>query len=249
MVRRTLWITVVAVVAFVVIVVARLPASWVVPAPPAPFACSAVEGSIWSGSCSGLTVQGTKMGDLAWSVQALRLLSGKLSAHLVLTRANGSLHGDFAIGLDRNLTIRNAQADFPLDRNTLLPATMRTLHGNARANIVFARVENGLITQLQGVIEVHDLEDRGRTVTPYGNYALTFPAGGASPPVGQLQDLGGPLAVQGTVKLMQGRAGFVAEGTVSPRPEAVSSLRNDLQLLGSPDAQGRRQFGPIESTF
>jgi hypothetical protein len=79
-------ITVLAVVAFVAIVVARLPASWVVPAPPSAVSCATVDGSIWSGTCGGLILQGRALGDLAWDVHALRLLTGKLSANIVLTR-------------------------------------------------------------------------------------------------------------------------------------------------------------------
>ncbi|HVW69988.1 MAG TPA: type II secretion system protein N [Steroidobacteraceae bacterium] len=249
--RRTIWIIVLAVVAFVVIVIARLPATWVVPTSSAPVTCAAVDGSIWNGSCSGLTVQGTPLGDMTWNIHALRLLTGKLAAFVVLMRPTGSLHGDFAVGLDKNLTIRNAQLELPLDHDVMmfLPRTMQTLRGNARANIVSARIQKGIITELQGVLELHDLEDHGRTITAYGSYALTFPPGSASPPVGQLHDLGGPLAVEGTVKLMQDKPGFAAEGYVTARADAAPSLLNDLQLLGSPDAQGRRQFGPIESTF
>lgn len=248
--RRTIWITVLAVVAFLVIVVARLPASWVVPTSGAPVTCVAVDGSIWNGSCAGLTAEGRAVGDLTWNVHTLRFLTGKLAAHVVLTRPTGSVHGDFAVGFDKNLSLQNVQAELPLapDLVQFLP-TLQNLRGNARANIASAQLRNGIVTELQGVIELHDLEDHGRNVVPYGSYALTFPPDKASPPVGQLRDLGGPLAVQGTVKLMQDKPGFAAEGYVTPRAEAAPSLVNDLQLLGSPDAQGRRQFGPIESTF
>jgi general secretion pathway protein N len=250
-VRRGIRITVLAVVAFVLIVVARLPASWVAPAPPAPVTCAEVDGSIWSGTCAGLTVQGAAVGDAAWGVHALRLLAGKLSANVVLTRPTGSVRGDFEVGLDKNLTIRHVQADLPLDRDvmSLLPPNMQTLHGKARADIAFARIEKGIITQLQGTIELHDLEDRAGTTLPFGSYSLSFPPGNSGPPTGLLRDTGGPLAVEGTVKLMQDKPGFSAEGYVTPRADAVPSLVNNLRLLGSPDAQGRRQFGPIESTF
>ncbi len=250
--RRAIWMTVLAVLAFVVIVIARLPASWVVPASPSsPFICTAVDGSVWNGSCAGLTVQGQAVGDMTWNVHALGLLTGKLAAYVVLTRPTGSLHGDFSIGLDKTLRVRNAELEQPLDQDFLrfLPRSMQTWRGNARANIASARIQNGIVTELQGVLELYDLEDHEQTTTLYGSYALTFPPGGATPPVGQLHDLGGPLALEGTVKLMPDKPGFVAEGYVTARADAAPSLVNDLQLLGSPDAQGRRQFGPIESTF
>ena len=247
--RRGVLITVLAVVAFAVIVVARLPASWVVPAPPSVVSCATVDGSIWSGTCGGLTLQGSPLGDLVWDVHALRLLTGKLSANIVLTRPTGSVRGDFDVGLDKSVTARNVQAELPLDRDvmSLMPRNLQTVHGNARADIAFAHVAKNIVTQLQGRIELHDLEDRGRDVLPLGSYSLTFP-GGSGDPTAQLQDLGGPLAVQGTLRLTQDKPGIEIQVYVTPRPEAAPSLVSQLEYLGPPDAQGRRQFG-TEMTF
>jgi general secretion pathway protein N len=243
-VRRGVLITVLAVVAFAVIVIARLPASWVVPEPPSAVSCAAVEGSIWNGTCSGLVAQGSAVGDLVWDVHALRLLSGKLSVNVVLTRATGSVRGDFDIGLDKSVTARNVHAEFPIDQDlmSLMPRNLRSLHGSARADIALAHVAKNIVTQLQGRIELHDLEDRDREVTPLGNYSVTFP-GGSGDPIGQLQDLGGPLSVQGTVRLMQDNPGVDLQGYITPRADAAPSLVNQLEYLGSPDSQGRREFG------
>ena len=242
--RRGVLITVLAVVAFAVIVIARLPASWVVPEPPSVVSCAAVDGSIWNGTCAGLVAQGSPIGDLVWDVHALRLLSGKLSVNVVLTRPTGSVRGDFEVGLDKSVTARNVHAELPLDQDlmSLMPRNLRTLHGNARADIALAHVAKNIVTQLQGRIELHDLEDRDREVTPLGNYSVTFP-GGSGDPTGQLQDLSGPLSVQGTVRLMQDMPGVDLQGYVTPRADAAPSLVNQLQLLGSPDSQGRREFG------
>jgi general secretion pathway protein N len=244
-VRRGIWITVLAVVAFAAIVIARLPASWVVPAPPSPVACAAVDGSIWSGTCTGLSVQGSAIGDVTWSAHVLRLLTGKLSANVILTLPTGAVAGDFEVGLDKSVTARNVQAQLPLDRSilSLLPHGLQTLRGSAHANIVSARIVRNIVTQIQGTIELHDLEDTEHEVMPLGNYSLTFPGGGSADPTGQLKDIGGPLAVEGNVRLMQDKPGFELQGYVTPRADATPALLNQLQYLGSPDAQGRRQFG------
>jgi general secretion pathway protein N len=243
-VRRSIWIPLLAVVAFAIIVIARLPASWVVAAPPSVISCAAVDGSIWSGTCTGLSIQSSSIGDVVWNVHPLRLFLGKLSANVVLTRPTGSVRGDFDVGLDKSITARNLQADLPLDRDvmSLLPRNLRTIHGNAHVDITFAHLVKNIVTQLQGSIELHDLEDRDRDVTPLGSYALTFP-GGSGDPTGKLRDLGGPLVVEGTVRLTQDEPGFDMQGFVSARADAAPALVHQLQYLGSPDAQGRRQFG------
>jgi general secretion pathway protein N len=246
-VKRGFWITLLAVVAFAAIVLARLPASWVVPAPPANTACTAVDGSIWSGECTGLRVGGSPVGDVVWDVYALRLLAGKLSAHLVITRSTASAWGDVEIGFDKKITARNVQVDTPLDP-ALMPQLPSGLHGNVHADIALARVEKGIVTQLQGRIEAHNLEeqDRDRKITPLGDYSLTFP-GGSGEPTGQLRDLGGPLAVEGTLRLTR-EPGFDLQGLVTARREAVPELANNIQFLGSADAQGRRPFA-MSATF
>ena len=248
--RRGILITVLAVVAFAVIVIARLPATWVIPTSSAVASCGAVDGSIWNGTCVGLTTQGKSVGDLTWDVHALRLLTGKLSANLVLTRASGSIRGDFDVGLDKSVTARNVQADLPLDNDLvmMLPPNLRTLHGSTHTDIALLHLtKNNIITQLQGLIEVHDLEDRDRgNVMPLGSYSLTFP-GGSGDPTGQLKDLGGPLALEGTVRLTQDKPGVVVDTFITPRPDAAPQLVSQLQFL-APDAQGRRELS-TEMTF
>jgi general secretion pathway protein N len=252
-VRRGIWITLLAVVAFVAIVVARLPATWVVPAPPSAVSCAAVDGSIWSGACAGLTAEGSPLGDLTWSVHPLSLFTGKLAANVELTGPVAAVHGDFAVALDKSITVRNAQASVPLNQGIkrLLPA-LQALSGSANANIVFARYAKGFVTQIQGRIEAHDLVSHDRDgVATLGSYAVTFPAGAGSSgdPTGELQDLAGPLAVQGTLRVMQDKPGVEVHGLVAPRADATPELRHQLEYLGSPDAQGRREFGPIPYYF
>jgi general secretion pathway protein N len=248
-VRRGFWIAFLAVVAFGAIVIARLPASWVVPAPPSTVACAAVDGSIWNGSCTGLTAQGLALGDLTWNVYPLRLLTGKLCANITLTRPTGSARGELEVGLDKSITARKVEAAFPLDQDvrSLLPQNMRTLRGTANADIAFAHVVNNIVQQVQGRIEIHDLEDHDRgEVTRLGSYSLTFP-GGSGVPVGQLRDLGGPFGVDGTVRIKQDQPGIDINTYITPRADAPPALVDQMQILPR-DSQGRREFG-TEMTF
>lgn len=265
---RAFWITLIAVVAFAAIVLARLPASWVIPSPPAATSCSAVDGTIWDGVCTSLTVNGKPMGDVVWQLHASRLLAGKIAAHVVLTKAAGttgagglsaaSMTGPFAApaiavradvetGLDKIITARNVVADLPLDPS-IVPNMPPNVRGTVHADLASARIEKGIVTQLQGKIEAHDLEDRSGNVTKLGSYSLTFPPSSGAEPTGQLRDLGdGPLVVEGTLHLTR-EPGFELEGLVTPRPSAPPELQQTIQFLGSPDAQGRRPFS-LAGTF
>ena len=242
--RRGILITILAVVAFVVIVVARLPASWVIPSSPGAFSCTSLDGSIWNGTCTGLVAQGTPVGDLTWDLHVLRLFTGKLSANIVLNRPTGTVSGDFAVGFDKNLSLSNVQASLPLDRDlaALLPPNFRSMQGSVQANIDEAHIsKNNIVTDVKGTVEVHDLVTHDPEPTAWGSYRLNFP-GDTTPPAGELKDLGGgPLGVDGHVVLMQDKPGFNLDLFLTTRPNTPESLTSQLQYL-APDAQGRREL-------
>ena len=244
--RRVILVTVLAVVAFAIIIIARMPASWVVPSPPAKISCVGTDGTIWSGTCSGLNVQGQAVGDIAWELHATRLLAGKIAAHVVLTRPGATAQADVESNFSvSDLTARNVKADLPLDP-ALMPQLPPNLRGSAHAELALVRLQKGVITDLQGHIEAHDLRQVGSNAADLGSYSLTFP-GGQAEPTGELHDVGGPLAVQGTLRLTR-EPGFDLKGLVAPRPNAPADLAKQIQYLGSPDAQGRRPFA-LAATF
>src|SRR5512146_231646 len=239
--KRTLSVIVLAIAAFAAIVLARLPASWLLPTGGAAFSCASVEGSLWSGYCSGLRAGGEALGDLTWQLRPARLLLGKLAAHVDLERPPAiAAQADVEVGLTGTIVARNITASLPLDP-ALLPGVPPTLSGVVHLDLALASVtRKGVVNDLKGRIEATDLIDRSGYVTPLGSFAVTFP-GGTAQPTGDVQDLGGPLAVTGKLVLTP-QPGYDLSGYVTPRPSATPALMNAIEFLGSPDAQGRRPF-------
>lgn len=233
-----------AVAAFAVILIARLPASWVLPRTGI-VACASPDGSVWSGSCNGLSVERFALGDLTWDVAPLRLLTGTLAAHLVLAHGPVTASADVACRLGGGVTLENVAADLRLDPRQL-PHLPPQLRGSVHTDLALVRLAHGRLADLKGRIEAHDLTQRTGHVTALGSYAVTFPGGGAEP-MGTLVDLGGPLAVRGTLRLTA-QPGYVLEGQVAARADAAPELLGNLQFLGSPDPAGRRPFS-IAGTF
>jgi general secretion pathway protein N len=250
-VKRTIWLIVFGVLVFAGIVVARLPVSWVMPGPQSGVACADIDGTIWSGTCTGLTVQQQPIGDLTWELHAAKLLGGKLNADVVLTRPTAAAQANVEAGFDKKLIARNIKADVPIDRELVaaLPPNFQGLRGKVHADLTLLRFDGRAVRTLEGVIEAHDLTDgEGAGAQRWGSYSLTFPPSAVGDPLGQLRDLGGgPLAVEGTLKLTR-EPGFDIEGLVTARPSASPELAKDIQFLGSPDAQGRRPFS-LAGTF
>jgi general secretion pathway protein N len=240
-VKRTLTIIVLGVVAFAAIVLARLPASWVLPKAGAAFRCASVEGSLWSGYCAGLEVQGASLGDLTWQLRPARLLAGRLAARIDIEHPpTTAARADIEMGLGGTVVARDVTASLPLNP-TLLPGMPPKLTGTLRLELTQATVtRDGVVRSLAGRIEALDLVDSSGYVTPLGSFAVTFP-GGSTEPSGAVRDLGGPLAVEGTLVLTP-QPGYDLTGYVTPRQSASQPLLNAIQFLGSPDAQGRRPF-------
>jgi general secretion pathway protein N len=250
-VKRTVWLIFFGVLVFAGIVVARLPASWVLPGPDSGVTCADADGTIWNGTCTGLTVQQQHIGDLSWEVHAMRLLAGKVNVDVVVTRPTGTVSGNVESGLDKKITARNIQADLPLDAELTsgLPPDFQGLRGKLHAQIAYLRVDGQAIGAIEGVIEAHDLTNgQGAGAQPWGSYSLTFPPPTTGDPLGQIKDLGGgPLIVEGTLRLTP-EPGFDVQGLVTARPTAPPELAQEIQYLGSPDAQGRRPFA-LAATF
>jgi general secretion pathway protein N len=245
-VKRAVWIALLAAVAFIAIVIARMPAAWFLPAGRGAGGCASIEGSLWSGTCTDLSVNGTPVGDVSWDLHPLALLKGRLGAHVTVVRGPANAGADVELGLGQRVTARNVVADLPLD-SKLIPAVPATLHGRAHVELALLQLDHGVVSELNGRMEAHDLEDRAGADTPLGSYVVTFP-GGSGEQVGKLRDLDGPLALEGTLRLTRQPAGFELEGLVAPRGGAPPEIVNNLRFFGSPDASGRRPFS-LSGTF
>jgi len=175
----------------------------------------------------------------------LRLLLGKLAAHITVTRGTGNLDADVELGLGQRVTLRHLVADLPLDP-ALIPGLPPDLHGRAHLDLALAQIEHGIITDLQGRIEAHRPRRSLRSGDAAGQLRSDLSRGSAEP-IGKLRDLDGPLAVEGSLRLTR-EPGFDLEGLVAPRSGAAPELVNNIRYLGSPDATGRRPFS-VAGTF
>ncbi|MGH8221307.1 MAG: type II secretion system protein N [Steroidobacteraceae bacterium] len=242
-----------AIAAFAVVLIARFPARWAAGALPRGTRCSTISGTLWSGACAGLAERGSPLGELTWNTHPLRLFTGRLSTDVALSGGSATARARIDVGLGGTLTARGLRAAFPLDR-TLLSGLPAGMQGSVQTDISFLELEGSRITAIRGRIDLHGLTDaRGE---PMGDYRLTFPAKDSSGPsgrasgvpVGYLSDLGGgPLSVEGTVRLTP-EPGYVVDVQVAARPGAPPDLVNAMRFLGNPDASGRRPFS-IAGTF
>lgn len=237
-----------AAIGFVLVLLVTFPARWLTPLLPNGVHCQQLDGSAWSGTCTGLTATGSALGDLTWQLHALQLLRARLELQLELTNGANFARGAVALGFGGALHGRDVTLDMPLT-STLVASLPAGDH--ARLKGTLARIDwNGrYVAALEGELNVEDFI--GSQGEAFGSYQAVFApgaqGGSADTPSGVVHDLGGPLALDATLQLTHD-PGYLVQGQVAARPSAPPEFAEQLRYLGSPDASGRRPFS-LSGTF
>ncbi|MGH8144186.1 MAG: type II secretion system protein N [Steroidobacteraceae bacterium] len=230
---------VLAILVFVATLLARWPARALTPLLPAGISCDTPSGTVWHGSCAQLRSGRTTLAGFSWTLHPAALLRLHLSADLRSEdpRASGYAHVQLARG--EELQISAVSAQLPLQGGlTLLP---RGLTGTVQVALEQAQIRQGQLIALVGSVRVLQLRSEDQAAD-LGSFQLQFPPAPPGDPIqGQLRDLGGPLSVRGQLRLTRGN-NYELSGSVAARDDASPQLIQALQLLGPPDAQGRRMF-------
>ncbi len=228
-----------AILVFVATLLARLPARALTPLLPAGVSCEMPGGTVWHGSCARLRDGSFSLEGINWTVHPAALLRLRLSAELSSDDPRALGHTSVELTRDGQIRLQGLSAQLPLSGGLrLFP---QGLAGTLQIALDEARLQHDQLLALQGSIRVLQLRSEDEPAD-LGNFELLFPAAPEGAPIeGQLHDLGGPLSVRGQLRLMRG-GGYDLSGWVVARPQASPDLIQALQLLGSPDAEGRRMF-------
>lgn len=236
-----------AAVCFVLVLILRFPARWLSPLLPHGIHCQQLDGSAWSGSCSGLSSATGAVGDVTWELQALQLLRGRLALKLDLTNQGSFLRGELAFGLGGAIHGHDLNVDLPLSSG-LISSMPAGTHARLLGKLSRMEWTGKYLSALQGELDVQDLiNSDGDSL---GNYQAIFApetGAGADTPSGVVHDTGGPLALDATLQFTHD-PGYVVQGRVGTRPAASPGVADFLKYLGSPDAAGRRPFS-FQGTF
>ena len=244
--RWRVWLVLVT-AAFCLTVAARLPLAWAAPLLPANLRCEQPNGSLWQGGCGALTLtSGTgansplSAATVSWRWLPLRLLRLRLALSVQLQVAGTTAEAIIQRGWGR-WEVLELNARGPLDHR-LLPLAPVGWSGQLQVSNARLRWQGGQLTALDGLVVARDLRSAPPQTLPYGSYRLQLESATPTGPIsGQLTDLEGPLGVAAQWQISPSLA-WQLEGTVITRPTATETLALQLQMLGNPDPQGRRQF-------
>ncbi|MBX3704227.1 MAG: type II secretion system protein N [Steroidobacteraceae bacterium] len=247
MTRRSLLVAA-GVAAFLVFVIARVPAHQLASRLPGGIAMQGVGGTIWSGRASQLAVNGAPIGALEWSCRPWRLLALKWSCRVNLRPAGGALVAELSGGLDGELLATGLSGQVPLAAFEGM-ATPPGWSGSLELDVERLRIVARRPIEAAGKLFVRSLKAPGPGGPLLGDFELTVGEGavGTDTLTGRLRDLGGPLRVRGAIELRPDGS-YLLSGEVAPGPGAGPAIFDTLAFLGPPDELGRRPFA-IEGTL
>ena len=200
---------------------------------------AAPEGSLWHGAAH-VTLNDTQshraidLGKIAWNVQAMQLLTGKLA--LNMTWNEGS---PFWLTIDPSrLHIEHATFNLP---GQVVQFLVPTLSAAELGGVISIHAENFSLTknQMLGNFEVNwdQVTSPLSSLNPLGNYTAMFEGLGDQLKIKLNTQSAGPLILQGN-----GQGGvhqpFEFEGSANAPPDKQAQLQQVLQLIGNETATG-----------
>ena len=201
-------------------------------------AMQGIEGSAWRGRIERLGVGNTVVGPLVWQARPWRVLSGRLEYQLFVQSGTGG--GELRAG--RSLFSGPYLADVALSLPAQeiarqLPLSMVTLGGSFLLDLQRVGLTADWVNVLDGLLVWQDayVLQPARLELGSLNMQLALQAGQV---LGTLSDQGGPLLVTGEFRLGQDRR-YTLDAQIKPRNGSDADLKQALELLGTPDSQGR----------
>jgi general secretion pathway protein N len=234
--------------AFLVFLVALVPANQLAQRLPPAIALSGTSGTIWSGAARSIAFDGHALGALDWSCRPWRLLLLEWSCRVTLSPPSGAVSGDLSGNFGGRVVGREIRGSLPISAFEGI-ATPPGWTGNLEIDVAELRLQGRRPTAANGTLHLRSLRAPGAQGQQLGDFELVVGEGsvGSDALSGRLRDLGGPLHVRGAIELNPDGS-YLLSGDAAPGPGAGPAIFDTLSFLGPPDSRGRRPFA-IEGTL
>lgn len=238
------WLRYVAlgIVAYLVFLAATLPANqaYGLLAPRlAPVALYGVEGTVWSGRAATVMVRGVRLESVAWNLELLPLLRGRIQARL--TFRMGGETGSVHVGrmLSGALYLGELNTRLPMTQIApLLP--LRPLSVGGILDVKLRELTLGAkgIEKVLGTVDWREGAVLAPQQVTLGDFSVTF-AETKQGVEARIRDSGnGPLEANGTLRLGQDGS-YEFTGALAPRDSASPELSQALRFIGRPGPDGK----------
>ncbi len=194
-----------------------------------------VSGSVWDGRARQLVAFGVALGPLAWRVSPWSVLSNRPQGELVLDGDEIEARARF-LREAGTITLREVDARFPavlLGPALDIPALKLT--GTVALRASEAVLVDGLLTRAEGLADWRDVGVSGAAQARLPGVRVQFATASDGWIAAEITDLGGPLAIAGSVKLRDGR--YISETTFELR-EPNAQIAEALAWVGQRTPSG-----------
>lgn len=200
---------------------------------------SGISGTVWDGAAIEGTAGGFYLGNLRWDFNPLLLFTGKAGYSIAAEPVSGFIESDVAISPSGTLHFSDLTAALTVaSLGNLLP--MSGAEGAITVQFASLVARDGVPIEADGTIEIANLTLRGLSQSPLGSYRVVFETID-DVITGHVEDLSGMLDVTGTIQLRPDRS-YTFTGQVAATNQAPDAIVQQLQYLGSPNAEGQRTF-------
>jgi general secretion pathway protein N len=211
-----------------------------------------IQGSFWHGSAFiGVAVDDKSAvtplfpGRFSWQISPLILL-GQVVVVLenkAVMSAPLKVNGNF-----QQWQISPASLNLPPERLEGLGAPLNTIGPSGRIELQWgplglSRIDSKLLINGNMQLALNEMASRASSIKPLGSYQLDFDWRGDSAKL-NLSTSKGPMMLEGTGALQQGRFQFSGKAYAEPGQE--EKMANLLNLLGRRRSEGGKQFIALE---
>jgi general secretion pathway protein N len=224
------------VVALIIFFPARVAYRWFAPET---ISLAGIGGSLWNGTAREGQANGIYLRDIAWRIQPLKLLTGKLGIAVEATPPSGFVDANVALGLTGTVTLTGVKASMTL-QSLQQAIGMTGLSGTVNAQFERLVIEAGLPIAADGVVEVADLLAPPVSRTSIGGYRAEFFTQ-ESGVMASVEDTDGVIDLAGSLQISSDRSyQFIAQ--LAPKNNTPANVRQQMQFLGSANERGQHEL-------
>lgn len=240
--RRSLQYVVIGLVAYLVFVVATVPAArvyaWISQGQLIPVQLYGVTGTVWHGRALQARIGRQTLDSVTWSWRPSALLRGRIGATVDALYRQQAIAINAGLSVDRTLVLSgvNASVDVTAIEDALYPDPLG-LTGMVEIDLKDVRLQSGRLTALQGDVRWNNGGLGPPVNIAIGSYLASFVTE-KNIIHGTVRDTDGPVIVNGNLEL-QRNGQYQLTASLAARDAANSQVRQALGAFGTPSPEGK----------
>ncbi len=196
-----------------------------------------VTGTVWSGRATTLQYQGQRLSRFKWQFQPPALFKAQLAFAIAFDGEGRTGSADVGLRPDGSVVVENLAARLPMAELATQLGIPASLNGMVDIALAELTVANNVVQSAQGALHWREAAITAPVAQKLGDFSAQISTETAGIKV-QIRDEGGPLQLEGTVRLINdGSYQFHAKAAVRDAQSVL--LQQALQAAGRQEADGR----------